>query len=219
VQQVGQDQGPRSPLADLARVDRSDREASRHGNRCHARTGGVTAKGRLHQPGAADAEHRSRGCPLEEPDDVEEGLAVGCEDEQRCGGCADRSRQDDPAASELVGGATRYRQREHQAEGVDAEDRGQGRICHRESLAVDQEQGVGTLVPVATASSSSASRRSALQVTRRSLAPRPGTTADDFVGAPEETLRGAVRVPQPVIASTAHAEGRGPLGDESSAAR
>ncbi len=114
MEQVGQDQGPWSPLADQARVDRSDREASRHGRCGHARTSGVIASGgRLHQPGAADAEHRSRARPLEEPDDVEEELAVGCKDEPvRCGSCADRCRQHDPAASKSVGGATRDRQRQ-----------------------------------------------------------------------------------------------------------
>jgi hypothetical protein len=50
---------------------------------------------------------------------------------------------------------------------------------------------------VATASNSTASRRSALQVTRRSLARPPGTTTVVV----EETLPDAVRVLHRVIAS------------------
>ncbi len=149
VQEVGQDQRPRPPLADHAGGGGTDPEPAGHRDRGHARAGQAPSPyGGLDQPRAADAEDRARDRTLREPREVEQRLAVlGDDEEEGRQSGAERCGEHHASTAPPVRGLPRERQRQHQAQRIDAEDRRQRLVRHRQLVAVDQQQRGGHVGP------------------------------------------------------------------------
>ena len=142
VQEVGEDQRPRPPLADEPRHRRPDREAARHHHRrAPAARGAAVTQGGLHEPRAADPERRPGSGALQEADQEQQRLARGRRDvEQRGHDRQHRGRQRHLAAAPAVGGRAGDEQCRRQAQRIDSEQGGHRRVRHAQLVAVDEEE-------------------------------------------------------------------------------